>query len=353
MTNLVVHAGIHKTGSTSLQIFLKANQAQLEKLNIYRIHPLEDGGPSKDTEPTCHGLARAFIQRDLKKIKEYEKRVVRFLKKAIPKKTDTFILSSEEFDRFTADTAKLFKEHISSHFDSFKVSIYIRPHAALINSQHSQQLREGFIKQRISPFFRSCVKHAWFVKLDEIIGGWVEVFGKESVLVNSAVREDLFKKDISHDFFKLIIGIELPDGFLRSPNANTKLTLVGREALVRLLHDPRLSDLDFSKRRVIFNTYFRSAPKTHILLENKPMPIDYSLLEASKGLFKKDYEAVNKKYFNGKLDYELWYKKQINLFDRFRREMADKDHLDVNQIQLAQEEFWAFTNKSKSRKFVG
>ena len=139
--------------------------------------------------------------------------------------------------------------------------------------------------------------------------------------------------------------MELDKSFTRSPNVNNKLTKFGREALIHILHDPRMADLSFPERRKILIKYFQTAPSTDMIVKSGNSTIDYSILVASQSLFEKDYNDINANYFDGSLDYSLWYKKQIHAFDMYAKSISDTDTLDASDLKLAQRQFWLFFQK--------
>ncbi|MDL2316963.1 hypothetical protein LJC59_07800 [Desulfovibrio sp. OttesenSCG-928-A18] len=134
--SIILHAGIFKTGSTSLQVFLSENRQRLKRKGF--LYP----GPSS----THVDILFNYIAFDrIKKTTNIDKSrldaiVADFLKEAKESNCHTLILSSEMLGKLQINEAELLKEFLKNVFGDIpiKVIAYVRNPVDLIKSLYNQ-----------------------------------------------------------------------------------------------------------------------------------------------------------------------------------------------------------------------
>lgn len=296
---IVVHAGIHKTGSTAIQIALFHHPEQFEQQGIkYPRTGLDDGAH--------HLIAR--------KLRSGEKgtSVLEDLTKEISDWPETVVISSEELDSLSKPHIQHLRDALAGMTTQLQVVIYLRPQYSLIRSQYSQQIREGFIRDPFDVFFRNAVRHARFLKIEEVIDPWIEIFGKACVIVRSAARGDLKGGSSLTDFVNLLgLRNDITESSLGATSmANESLNLAQCDVIRRLSWTARFWELPFDTRRRILVRVFRQC-KAIRALHDRQDPLDYRGLAFSRQLFHAENQRLADKYFQGKNVMDRWYAEQI------------------------------------------
>lgn len=203
MTNLevVLHIGMHKTGTSSIQSFLSTNYNSILEENDILYVKSGRNTSAKHMHAGHHRLAWSTVKKYadrrnggvtdriwFKALKEIEE--------VNPKKA---IISSEFFWPAKRGEIEKIKEMI--HGKQVKIIIYIRNQLSMAKSLYKQIVKgEGY--------FRSIVNminnREWYFDYEKILNKWVEVFGLE----NTDIRiYDKVDGDIVGDFAEAI-GIE-------------------------------------------------------------------------------------------------------------------------------------------------
>jgi len=296
---IVIHAGIHKTGSTAIQIALFHHTEQFEKQGIkYPRTGLDDGAH--------HAIARTL------RSGEKEAGVLEELSKEIADWPETVVISSEELDSLSPPAVLRFRDTLAATTEQLQVVIYLRPQYSLIRSQYSQQIREAFIRDPFDVFFRNALRHARFLKLEEIVDPWIEAFGKARVTVRSAVRKDLKGGSTLTDFVDLLgLHEEISEASLGiSGVANESLNLMQCEVIRRLSWTDRFWDLPFGTRRKILIRVFGRCNAIRALHVRRD-PLDFRGLALCRQLFHEENARLAGKYFSGTNVMDRWYAEQM------------------------------------------
>jgi hypothetical protein len=292
---IVLHAGIHKTGSTAIQTALFHRTDIFRKHGVY--YPktgLFDGAH--------HHIAHAARTPD-QSLPLWDELV----RELAPVDTKV-VLSSEEFDSLDRASIAKLQAHLSPIASRVRVLIYLRPQYSLIRSQYSQQVREGFIRSSFDAFFRDALRYARFLKQRKLVQHWVDVFGRDSVTVRSAIRSDLEGHSSLADFLEFL-RLDSPVSLdeLRLPSAiNESLNNIQCEVVRQLSASEHFWALPFERRRKILIAFFKSCGAFQSL-GKYPDPIDYRGIALCNLLFRDENESLATEFFGGKNLFQRWY----------------------------------------------
>jgi hypothetical protein len=216
---LVFHLGDRKTGSTSIQATLRAQDWK--------------GGTSTIGYPArlhCGQLAKALAGR---LHKGAAKRPIRKLRERLDAvSADIAVISSEDFE--VVDPQRV-AEMLAADFPEFRnktrLIAYVRPHADRILSSYSERVKLGLLDETLETFVQNVIKNRRFFYAERFTK-WRAVFGERFELrpmmrsrlhMNCVVRDFLSFALQSHDF-------EL----LNEPASNASLTVKDLAILIEL-----------------------------------------------------------------------------------------------------------------------
>jgi hypothetical protein len=173
VARLIIHAGFHKTGTTSVQVAFAEAASALKKVGITY--------PSGFGKHAQHSLAKIRAANP-------ESRRFRSIKK-LTQKHDTVLLSSEFFSEFNADSVRALKKAIGPKVKAEVVFSY-RPLELIVTSQYQQLVRTGY-QENLTTFARSILdrdnshheaKLFWRRhETPRILSDWAAVVGAENV----------------------------------------------------------------------------------------------------------------------------------------------------------------------------
>jgi hypothetical protein len=231
MKKLVIHVGMHKTGSTTLQTTLFENAIRLRKEKVFF---------PEDT--ACnHGRVMGaifmdyLIERPLQKAKilhsfkgNREVKTRKFksyweikFDEFHKSDCDTFIISSETFFRLSRPGIEEFKSFLSRTFDSIEVIAYIRNPQEFIDSMFSQMIKMGV--NTIDELYQ--FQYFYLKDILAALKNYIDVFGKRNVHIRAFSRERLYNNDIIDDFLYTVFGrIDFSIKRVRDKNVSLSLS---------------------------------------------------------------------------------------------------------------------------------
>ena len=189
----IVHIGMHKTGSTSIQEML--HQGDNKNFSYFKLDRKNHGIPLfslfTDVPENYHvhismGLTKRHVYR-------YNIEVDKMFREhlALHPEHETFVISGEDICVLSERALKDFKNYLLMFFEQVRIVAYVRPPVSYMNSAFQQIVKEGRMKfpvNNIYPKYRFKIE-----KFDT-------VFGKEHVHVNFFQKESLRDGDIVSDF---------------------------------------------------------------------------------------------------------------------------------------------------------
>jgi hypothetical protein len=219
MKELILHAGMNKTGSSSIQKSLRALSG--EKINFLKWKWENHSDlfmllfQDKILREKYHIFkTQGWSASDLDRETEIWQEVLS--KELLVNKFETTLFSAEDASQPNVSVVAMqrFYDFFAPHFDRIRVIAYVRSPYSFANSAFQQRVKSGGIKKidmhTLWPNYR-----LRFEKLDE-------VFGQENVFLVHFTPSELFDGDVVSDFCRRI-DIELSD--TSRTRANDSLSL--------------------------------------------------------------------------------------------------------------------------------
>lgn len=204
MKEIILHIGMHKTGTTSIQntIYHPSNKGVFNKNGIKYIEELEISNwvfesmfknkPEECLQNINYGFTMEEILENNAKAKELVIKKLNESEKLLITSENIMVLSEDEL----ANLKAFFVENANDDVE-FKVVIYVRNPVSYFTSLFQQHLKMPFRKDVYSDLG---ILHSQYIYLENP----VKVFGKESVLVYSFEDACKHKFGLAGCFFELI-----------------------------------------------------------------------------------------------------------------------------------------------------
>lgn len=295
--HLYLHIGTHKTGSSSIQHWLKDNRALLEADGYY--YPIE-GAYFYPPEASASLLAHAVLEKRPNYIGNTvidRNACVSDIRRDIKNSScKNVIVSSEHFSHAKQkQQIKNIFDLFSDLFETMTVIVYLRRQDHLMESYWSQNVKAGAITLSFDEILNqhlSAPKWNYF----ELMAPWVEIFGKDNVMMKPFEKGQFFKNDLIHDFLD---AVDFKAKVVNSSIKNESPTIEFVEAL-RLFG----CSIPIRAERAAFLRILRSMP---IKLDSTK----YTLFTPEKrkavlDLYKESNQLVAEKYL-GRSDGMLFY----------------------------------------------
>jgi len=193
---IIIHIGIGKTGTTSLQQFLNDNREPLKEAGF--LYPL-----AGNVQNAHHDLCCLGPKIDWQKFETHYTNLLSEINS-----TNSATLISSEYFSYTNPELIKFLKHVLSDF-TVRIIFYARPQLDLIESAYIQWhkvLNKQLYGEPIFTFFEKCIKAFDF---NEVIKPWEIEFGQKSIQ-SSLYHKDIIGSDICQHFLN-IIGITDPE----------------------------------------------------------------------------------------------------------------------------------------------
>ncbi|GAB6142402.1 hypothetical protein JCM14076_31310 [Methylosoma difficile] len=216
MANCIVHIGMHKSGSTSIQnsldgfvsdkhLYAKIGITPNHSLPIYTLFA---------KNPEKHYLHRSH-SRTPEIIKKYKNECINDIENAIYlAEKRTVIISGEEINVLCEEEIILMRGFLYKYFDKVTVVAYVRPPSQYISSAFQQGVKDGSIKVfNIDKYYRSY--RQLFEKFDK-------VFGKENVVLWEYNSKNFKNGCVVQDFCNKLEIILKSESIVRSNDSLSK-----------------------------------------------------------------------------------------------------------------------------------
>lgn len=309
---LVLHIGAAKTGSTTIQEFLRAN---VDNLKDKGFHLLQSPGGHNN-----RALAAMCIRRDrfvgvyhynhidsLESKLEFDRVVIEEMTKELAEVAEwahTVISTSEDYygGLLEIEEIERLRDILQSRFSRIKVILYIRGQVETLSSLYSTFLKNGdfvtldeFVKERCLP--DSNVYN--FFKGAEM---WSEIFGGDNLYLRLFDRDEFYNRDLLEDFSNLL-GRGLFSALSHKIQVqNESLTPTGQK--LALLVNKRLPAFSETngwnlKNRALIAMISR-------LYSGKGAALDENTTALIEDMFCESNGLLQKKYFS---DHEILFRK--------------------------------------------
>lgn len=252
--NLTVHIGTTKTGSTSIQAFMRANRAALAERGICYPASL---GPQDHRGATVASL-NANQSRDLMQHQHVdgEKELAAFRAKTraaylreLQSDPREVVISSEHLQSrcILPENLAHFRELFCRDFDRIRIVVYIRPQLDQIVSLYSTLLRSGYAHP-LNRFVKSRIRSSFlpYFDLRALILRWSAEFGAENLIVRpyKAISGEM---GTLGDFCALLDLDPASRQWRVAEKANTSINVAGQELLMMLNQTSALDDVQRRK----------------------------------------------------------------------------------------------------------
>lgn len=211
MRTCVIHIGMHKTGTTSIQ-------KSLQKFSDAKFYYADLCGASNHSVAMFSLFSRtperhhshSGIGTDPNSMKAYLKAAARDLDKSIRAAGDrTLIISGEDIGKLQVEDLRRMHDRLKRDYDDIRIIGYVRPPMSFITSMFQQMVRSGgrsrFDLHQIHPRYRTRLK-----KFDA-------VFGRDRVTFKLFDRRRLAGGDAVVDFCSTL-GLDFPRDRIVSGN---------------------------------------------------------------------------------------------------------------------------------------
>lgn len=239
----LIHVGMPKTGTTSIQETFAANPCPNIKYapfpnsnHSYLSAICFERAPEKNRPNALLGLDRpaAF---------ERKRRMLRKLSKALNQdanrsETSALLFSGERFSnaiKADAEVHTKMRDYLSRWCDSFRIFGYVRPLQSLLPSDFQQRIQVGRAAELDLDWYYPNYRQK-FEKFDQ-------VYGRDSVFLRKFARAELVDGDVVCDFAAQI-GADLKPSDIK--NHNLALSLEGTAILFTFVRAGRIRDLNQS-----------------------------------------------------------------------------------------------------------
>lgn len=280
MRKLILHAGRHKTGTTTLQNFLHGNTDLLSQHDFcYPRCGLKGNGHHEIGAAMTRANIRTLGTNASKALDDYHS----MLQHAIENNSSAVIISSEAFQNCDPAIVRKF-------FDRFdtEVVIYLREPTGYLISSYAQKIQASRCTDTIEEYCKSIFKDHY----GEFVDNWQRAFGS-NLRLRVYERNELIRQDIVHDFMTGILGIEEEqvDEHYTKTNANPTLSRALLEYKRAINHcEPLPKEHD----RLLFNKLAVLAKSD----QSGKITVSRQIVENLRCKFESSNKSIARKYFN-------------------------------------------------------
>lgn len=301
---LTIHAGLHKTGSSSIQVFCDVQKRCLSDAHIYYPTDLCLNGAH-------HPLAWLLRDRNSDEIASFlDKCLVECEQRGLSQ----VLVSSEDFEYVDSSGLALLRDCADRFGIDLSAIIYIRPQSDLVVSQYSQQVREGCCFDSLDTFFVDSIKHARFLRVESILDLFSSAFDSSldvvfyydsnGVPVN-AVRDIAGRLGISN-----IEGYTDPGSY----GFNPKLSRLQLDLIRRIVHEFQpLQALDgYEKSQVLYH-FIEAYEWPAFVLRSPKLALTSEQVAFCKVHYSEENARISRKYLGAPDVIERWYSAALSL----------------------------------------
>lgn len=207
MSELIIHIGVPKTGTTAVQGYLYQNRARLAELGIYYPETFLDGFPLQDQWAHHLHAHKWGGWLDRQKFQTSPDAAWQALRDEISAKPGRYIISSERFaDLFPTPRGRDVLDFISNLFSDVQIRFiaYVRRQDVLAESFLKQAVKVNIQQKTLEQYLSDLPP---FLDYDLMFSTLADYVGWENVIVRLYERSKLVEQDAAKDFLHTL-GIE-------------------------------------------------------------------------------------------------------------------------------------------------
>lgn len=282
---LIIHLGIHKTGTTSLQAALRHNQdsGHLKNVGVNYVRATREGANAH------HAFAR--LTQDFSGSDEHMRDLFAICDEVLAYPEMFHLISSEAFDQCSPAAHRFLRDTIEGRGIEVRAVITLRDVGSLLGSVYQQHVKQGLISADTSAFIRSAAERRGevvgfsYIHEDIFIQRVFDVYGSESTILID-YRDFVAISDGVSEFL-VRLGIPGRHAFDSLPKNNVSLTLEKMSFLVALSSSLREATEKSEIQDILRPVLYRLA-KSDVKGEAYQFPITCEALElcelVNKGL---------------------------------------------------------------------
>jgi hypothetical protein len=213
---LILHIGMHKTGTTSIQNELSKSRDILEKHKVHypvfrqANHSLNFGPLFVDNPNISELFKNAGVYGE-KAIEAEKNRLQEMWIKEFERfDGKDFIISGEQLSLLSHDGVRRLRAFVAPYFDDVKIIVYVREPLSFLRSAMQQRIKGGKRYSHLPKLYKSRIIH------------YVQEFGDENVIVRPFLSEAFAGGDLFTDFFASL-GIDVDLGLSFEDKSNEAL----------------------------------------------------------------------------------------------------------------------------------
>lgn len=245
MRKCVLHIGMSKTGTSSLQKFLKLNSSRFSELGVGAVY-------QPRLIPSCvldadDGISifKSLGLTSVPDVKFYqEEKKIQLEKKFLSH--DKVVISSEWLCGFGKKEILKLKDYLSNYFDDFQVIVYFRRQDRYAVSLYGLRLTVGE-----TPSSPLSLTPAYKKRMDylSVLKAWSDAFGYDAVKPRIFSSSEFVDGDLYSDFLHAC-QIESSPSYEIPEKSNESMSKAAQEFLLRLnSHEPRFLNGQPNKRK--------------------------------------------------------------------------------------------------------
>lgn len=232
-----VHIGTAKTGTTSIQRFLRRNSARLRARGMATSRTLGDRSQVALAVMALPDQPLLRLHRRLgldtpRQVEQYRAHHTAALRDELDDVTsETVLLSCEQLSWLpdTDEKVQRFAEWTRGFTDEVDIVVYLRRQESMLLAHYSQQLRNGYTGMFEVPSPSATGPGSRYDYLS-LLRRWEGAFGREALTVRVFERAQLVAGDVIDDYLT-VLGLPLDAGWRRPARQNRSLDGDGMEFL--------------------------------------------------------------------------------------------------------------------------
>jgi hypothetical protein len=344
MKRLVIHVGMEKTGSTTIQEVLRNNAKALRARGIN--YPADMHHHNFTLLPLLHKDPFDMVMWKRRIKPEESKEVLSSLQLRWDRHFEShrdgiFIISSELLFQQT-DLIEALHQMVHPYFDTIDLVCYIRHPNDYLSSVVQQQVKNGVRSRGIEEIFLDILDTR--LQYSEVIQNWLRYFPKEHLIVRNFTRSHFKNHSLIDDFFETIGRGDITDDQLQVDRLNESIGMNSVILLAELnKRYPVIRQGRINRERGLYGRYIPMEVFTAIDEEKFKLEIRYTEAQARK--INQEIRYVNQ-YFGRQSRFdEVAASEEVMRFPGFEDipqdffpELINEYHRFIDRIQFQKNE---------------